>query len=98
MLLDLLIDILLQSFCEGFLALHRAFFPKRELSPTWQWIFAIALAILACALLAGLVFGLLALIETDGKSTVAWILVGLAVAYLVSGIVLTLIFRGKKKP
>ena len=83
---DIVIEILVEGFMEGFVALVDAFFPKKSISDKTRKILSFCLMIVAVILAFGTFVGAVLLIETNGKRSLGWWLVGAGAVYLACGI------------
>lgn len=94
-MLDFLFDIIFEVFCEGFISLVEEFLPRRMRSTGVGLVVTVFFLFLACALLVGLVIGSIQLLESKGSSTSGWLLVGLALGYILCGVLIKL-FRCRR--
>jgi hypothetical protein len=92
MLIDCIVELLFEIFAEGFISLCEEFIPEKLRSAKTRCWLTVVFLILAAALLVGLVFGVIALVEHRGRSLFGWVMVGLSSAYLLAG-VLRKVFR-----
>ena len=93
---EIIMEILVEGFFEGFAALADAFFPQKGLSDRAKKILTPILVIVAVALAFGTFIGVVLLIESGGRRSLGWWLVGAGVFYLAFGIGLK-IWAGRKK-
>ena len=96
-MLDFLIEIIFEVICEGFVSLVEEFLPRRFRSKGVGAAVTILFLILACALFVGLVIGVIQLVESGGTSSSGWLLVSLALGYILCGVLLKLFRRRGNK-
>ena len=96
-LLDLLFEFFFEIFGEGFISLATAFLPNRKISYKARTAICIVCVIIAGILLFGLVIGIAILAESKGKDRLGWLLISLAVLYMMSGIILKIVFHFKNR-
>lgn len=96
-IIDFFIQLFFESVADGFVSLCRAFVPGRLLSDKARRVVVIVFYFVAVALFAGLVLGIILLVETGGKSPLGLALVAFAVAYMCAGVVLKTVayFKGR---
>ena len=97
LLIEFLISTIFESFCNGFVSLCSYFIPSKKFSDKAQRIILIVFIVLALILLIGLVVGIIIVVETSGKSFWGWMLISLNVIYIISGVLLKLVFSRKNK-
>ena len=96
-MLDFLFDIIFEVFCEGFISLVEEFLPRRMRSTGVGLVVTVFFLFLACALFVGLVIGVIQLVESGGTSSSGWLLVSLALGYILCGVLLKLFRRRGNK-
>lgn len=95
LLIKFFISTIFESFCNGFVSLCSYFVPNKQFSDKAQRIILIVFIVLAFILLIGLVVGIFIVVKTSGKSFWGWMLISLNVIYIISGVLLKLVFRKK---
>ena len=86
-----------ECILDGFLNLSYSFIPDSVHSKKVKNIVTLIVAIIAMVMFTGLVFGIALLIGNGGRSFWGWLLVSITVAYVIVGIILTIIGRRKKR-
>lgn len=96
-MIDILVEILFEVFCEGFISLVDVFLPKQPKSHGLRGAITIVFLLLACALLVGLVIGVVLLLENRGSSFWGWLLVSANVVYVSTALLLKFCRRKQEK-
>ncbi len=84
---DFLVYGIFEFLGEIFVSLFTAFIPSRKLSFKTCRILYILGLVVSLLLFAGLIYGIVLLVESNAQSVLGWIFITLAVVYIVSGIV-----------
>lgn len=93
---EIIMEFLFTIFVEGIFSMIEEFVPEKFRSEKMGVVIALLLLIPVLALLMGLVCGIVMLVESHARSILGWVLVTLAAAYILSGILLK-VFRATKK-
>ncbi len=93
---DVLVEAIFEIFAEGFIALYLAFAPQKAMTEKSKKIIGYIFLAISVVLMVGLVIGAVVLLETKGQSFWGWLLIGLNVVYIITGITLKIIAHIKK--
>ena len=93
---DVLVEAFFEIFVEGFLALCSVFVPQKVLTEKGKNIIAYIFLAISVVLLVGLFIGVIVLLKTEGQSFWGWLLIGLNIIYIITGITLKIISHVKK--
>ena len=85
-LLELFMEILVEGFMEGFVALVENFLPKKSFSPKIRKVIHVCLILFAVIIAFGTFIGIVLLFESRGKRSLGWWLTGAGAVYLALGI------------
>ena len=95
-LFDMLLEFLFTLFAEGFLYLHSAFVPNKDITPKLKKRIKVICLFVSLFLFAGLFAGIIILVELGIRNFWGWLLISLNVLYLLSAVVLKIIAHAKK--
>lgn len=95
-IVDIIFEVFLESFCEGFIALYSVFLPQKTVTEKAKKIIGYVCFVISIVLLVGLFVGVVILLETGGQSFRGWLLISLSIIYLFAGITLKIVSRIKK--
>ena len=93
---DVLVEAIFEIFVDGFLALCSAFVPQNVLTEKGKNIIGYIFLAISVVLLVGLFIGVIVLLKTEGQSFWGWLLIGLNIIYIITGITLKIISHIKK--
>ncbi|MCH5170639.1 MAG: hypothetical protein J1F24_05065 [Oscillospiraceae bacterium] len=93
---DVLVESIFEIFVDGFLALCSAFVPQKVLTEKGKKIIGYIFLAISVVLLVGLFIGIVVLLETKGQSFWGWLLIGLNIIYIITGITLKIVSHFKK--
>ena len=96
-LFDVFVEGLLEGSAYFFLHLFQFLLPNKDFSVKQQWALAFAGLCVSIALFAGLLVGLIDVVQHDGNSVLGWIGIGLGLVYLAAGIALKIAAKRKEK-
>lgn len=94
---DILAEAFFELFGEGFVALSSVFVPQKEITPKRKATIGYVCLAVSLVLLAGLVVGVILLVETKGQSVWGRLAVVVSLLYLLTGILLKIIFCVKNR-
>lgn len=98
--MDFIVDFLVEAgihlFGEWFVSLCTAFLPEKMVSEKARRVIGILSLIVSLLLMAGFFVAIGLLLTTQGKSLLGWVFMGLALAYIVTAIVLRIIAACRK--
>ncbi len=86
-MLDFLLELFIEVFGEGFLALNTSLFSKKSQGKKGRRAARILAAVITLFLLGGLLVGIAVLIESGGQSLWAWLVVLFVILYTVISLV-----------
>ncbi len=95
-LFEIFVEAFFELFGEGFISLCSAFYPHKTLTEKAEKIIKSVCLVLAILLFVGLFAGIIILAENNGQSFWGWLLVSLAIIYLLTGITLKIVSHIKK--
>ena len=93
---EIIVEFLFTIFAEGIFSMIEEFVPEKFRSKKMGVVIAMLLLIPVLVLVIGGVCGIGMLVESHARSILGWVLVGLCVAYILTGILLK-VFRATKK-
>lgn len=93
---DVLVEAFFEIFAEGFIALFSAFVPQKVLTEKEKKIIGYIFLAISVVLLVGLFIGVVVFLETKGQSFWGWLLIGLNIIYIITGIILKIVSHVKK--
>lgn len=93
--MDIVIDIILEFFVESvmewFADIGVRLLPSKNLPSKQKEIIKAVVSILALLIFAGMIVGIVLLIDSNGSSIFGWILTTIAAAYILLAIILNII-------
>ncbi len=89
--METIFEEIFEIFAEGFLNLYKVFIPDKTSSKGAYHVIKWFLFVIGLVLLAGLVFGVVLVVETAGQSVLGWVLISLALIYIVFAIVVKIV-------
>lgn len=93
---DILVEAIFEIFVDGFLALCSAFVPQKVLTEKGKKIIGYIFFAISVVLLVGLFIGVIVILKTEGQSFWGWLLIGLNIIYIITGITLKIVSHVKK--
>lgn len=85
---EIMLEEIFEVTGEGYLSLCFSLFPNKFRSELSRGILVIALIALSCVAVVGGIFGVCMLVKSRARNIPGWLLVGLALAYFLGGILL----------
>lgn len=93
---ELFMEIIFGVLVEGFLSLWFWVFPGKHITEKGKKVAKVICALISLAFLVALVVGIILLGSSQGENFWGWLLISLSVIYVISGIVLKIVFYVKK--
>ena len=94
---ELFMEILVEGFMEGFVALVEPLLPKKSFTPKIREVIHVCLILIAVSIAFGTFVGICLLLESGGKRSLGWWLTGIGAVYLILGISLAIWAEVKKE-
>lgn len=93
---DVLVEAIIEIFCEGFISLCSAFVPQKVITEKGKKIISCICLVFSLLLFISLFIGIAILVETKGQNFWGWLLISLNIIYLFTGITLKIVSCIKK--